>query len=666
MAATSTFFLLFFLCCSMFPLNTFPVSTDVDLLLTRIKPALGGQTGNTKNLLLETWNTSVPLCQWRGLKWTYTNGSPLTCTDISSPQWSNLTLAKDPSLHLLSLQLPSANLSVTLPPELGEFSTLQSLYLAVNFLSGPIPLEIEYSSSLSDIDLGNNLLTGSVPASVWNLCDRLISIRVHGNLLSGSIPEPVLPNASCGNLLYFDFGQFSGNFPRFFTGFKALREVDVSNNNLTGEVPDELNRLNLEKLNLSYNNFSGVLPDLSKFGAESFEGNVNLCGPPLGGCGGRSGGLSSGAVAGIVISLMMGVVVSASLLIGYSQGKKKKHFDEEDDGFDENGEEDDNGGGGEGKLILFQGGEHLTLEDVLNATGQVMEKTSYGTIYKVKLADGGAIALRLLREGSCKDVGFCFPIIKQLGRIRHESLIPLRAFYQGKRGEKLLIYDYLKNKTLHELLHEPQPGKPVLNWACRHKIALAKAKGLAHLHSSIDTPITHGNVRSRNVLVDDFFVARLTDFGLYKLMIPAVDDEIIASAKTDGYKAPELQKMKNCNSRTDVYAFGILLLEILLGKSPGKPGTRDGFVDLPAVVKVAVLEETTMEVFDLDVLKGIRSPMEDGVVQALKLAMGCCAPVASVRPSMDEVVKQLEENRPRNRSALYSPAETRSGRDAPF
>ncbi|XP_076894815.1 putative kinase-like protein TMKL1 [Bidens hawaiensis] len=651
----------------MFPLNTFPVSTDVDLLLTRIKPALAGETGNTKNILLETWNTPVPLCQWRGLKWTYTNGSPLTCTDISSPQWSNLTLAKDPSLHLLSLQLPSANLSGTLPPELGEFSTLQSLYLAVNFLSGPIPLEIGYSSSLSDIDLGSNLLTGSVPASVWNLCDRLISIRVHGNLLSGSVPEPVLPNASCGNLLYFDFGQnqFSGNFPRFLTGFKALREVDLSRNNLTGEVPDELGRLNLEKLNLSYNNFSGVLPDLSKFGADSFEGNVNLCGPPLGGCGRRSGGLSSGAVAGIVISLMTGVVVFASLLIGYSQGKKKKHFDEEDDGFDENGEEDDNGGG-EGKLILFQGGEHLTLEDVLNATGQVMEKTSYGTIYKAKLADGGTIALRLLREGSCKDVGFCFPIIKQLGRIRHESLIPLRAFYQGKRGEKLLIYDYLKNKTLHELLHEPQPGKPVLNWARRHKIALAIAKGLAHLHSNIDTPITHGNVRSRNVLVDDFFVARLTDFGLYKLMIPAVADEIIASAKTDGYKAPELQKMKNCNSRTDVYAFGILLLEILLGKKPGKTGTRDGFVDLPAVVKVAVLEETTMEVFDLDVLKGIRSPMEDGVVQALKLAMGCCAPVASVRPSMDEVVKQLEENRPRNRSALYSPAETRSGMDTPF
>lgn len=132
-------------------------------------------------------------------------------------------------------------------------------------------------------------------------------------------------------------------------------------------------------------------------------------------------------------------------------------MDEEEEEMEEGkDEESGGGGGGEGKLILFQGGEHLTLEDVLNATGQVMEKTSYGTVYKAKLADGGTIALRLLREGSCKDRGSCLPVIRQLGKVRHENLIPLRAFYQGKRGEKLLIYDYLSNKTLHELLHGKQ------------------------------------------------------------------------------------------------------------------------------------------------------------------------------------------------------------------
>ncbi|XP_047258419.1 putative kinase-like protein TMKL1 [Capsicum annuum] len=265
--------------------------------------------------------------------------------------------------------------------------------------------------------------------------------------------------------------------------------------------------------------------------------------------------------------------------------------------------------------------------------GQVMEKTSYGTIYKAKLGDGGTIALRLLREGSCKDGGTYLTVIRQLGRVRHDNLIPLRAFYQGKRGEKLLIYDYLPNRNnLHELFHESRVGKPVLNWARRHKIALGIARGLAHLHG-LDTPVTHGNVRSKNVLVNEFFVSRLTEFGLDKIMIPSVANDIVSVAKAEG-------------------------------KKPGKNG-RDN-VDLPALVKVAVLGETTLEVFDMELLKGIRNPMEEGLVQALRLSMGCCAPVATVRPLMDEVVRQLEENRPRNRSTLYSPAETRSGSGTPF
>ncbi|KAA0042202.1 putative kinase-like protein TMKL1 isoform X2 [Cucumis melo var. makuwa] len=653
----------FSLCISLFLLIRAP------LLLGKIRASL---EGDTQNLLLSSWNYSLPLCQWRGLKWVFTTGTPLVCSDSSSPQWSNLTLFKDPSLHVLSLQLPSANLTGSLPKELGEFTMLQSLYLSINSLTGTIPLELGYSSSLSDIDLSSNLLTGVLPPSIWNLCDKLVSVRLHGNSLSGSLPEPALPNSTCRNLEAFDLGnnQISGTFPEFITRFPGLKELDLGKNLLFGQIPQSLGQLELEKLNLSYNNFSGILPVFSnsKFGVEAFEGNSpGLCGEPLKSCAVPSH-LSSGAIAGLVIGLMTGTVVLASLLIGYMQNKKKSSSESEDE-IDE-GEDEENGGsvgaGGEGKLILFQGGEHLTLDDVLNATGQVMEKTSYGTIYKAKLADGGTIALRLLREGSCKDRNSCLSVIKQLGKIRHENLIPLRAFYQGKRGEKLLIYDYLPIRTLHDFLHESRAGKPVLNWARRHKIALGIARGLAHLHTGLEVPITHGNIRSKNVLVDDFFAARLTEFGLDKLMIPSVADEIVSLAKSDGYKAPELQRMKKCNSRTDVYAFGILLLEILIGKKPGKSGRNGEFVDLPSMVKVAVLEETTMDVFDVEVLKGIRSPMEDGIVQALKLAMGCCAPVASVRPSIDEVVKQLEENRPRNRSALYSPTETRSEIGTPF
>ncbi|KAG1361422.1 Kinase-like protein TMKL1 [Cocos nucifera] len=662
---------LLFFSLSLFFLSVFSSeSSDLLLLLEKIKPALWGRS-SPENLQLSSWNVSTPLCLWRGLQWTSSTaaGAPLPCHEAAV--LSNRSLAADPSLQLLSIHLPAAALAGSIPPEIGDLPSLQSLYLGVNSLSGALPLELGNSPSLSDVDLSGNSLSGALPISIWNLCDRLVSLRLHGNNFSGAVPDSAVPNSSCDRLQVLDLGanRFNGEFPQFIAGFHGLQELDLGSNRFSGQIPASLTRLgNLERLNLSYNNFTGPLPEAlgrSNFGAAAFQGNSpGLCGSPLKKCGSRSG-LTSRAIAGLVIGLMTGAVVVASVSIGWVQGRKRRKRGRSGEEEEMEIEEDGNNGG-EGKLMVFQGSEHLTLDDVLNATGQVMEKTSYGTVYKAKLADGATIALRLLREGSCKDVASCFPVIRLLGRARHENLVPLRAFYQGKRGEKLLIYDYLPDRTLHDLLHETIDGRPVLNWARRHKIALGVARGLAYLHAGHETPITHGNIRSKNVLVDEFFVSRLTEYGLDKLMVPAVADEMVSAAKSDGYKAPELQKMKKCSSRTDVYAFGILLLEILTGKKPGNGRSEEGQLDLPSLVKVAVLEEATIEVFDVEILKRIRSPTEDGLVQALRLAMGCCAPVASVRPDMNEVVKQLEENRPRNRSALYSPTDTRSEIDAPL
>ena len=202
----------------------------------------------------------------------------------------------------------------------------------------------------------------------------------------------------------------------------------------------------------------------------------------------------------------------------------------------------------------------------------------------------------------------------------------------------------------------------MLDWPRRHKIAMGVARGLAHLHcEQQQEAIFHGNMCARSVLVDELFVPRLTEYGVYKLLVQTVAGEMLAGAKISGYKAPELQRMKKCCPRTDVYSFGILLLELLMGKRPGREAA-----ELPEIVKMAVLEESTIEVFDPEILKGVR-PTEDGLIQSLKLAMGCCAPVPSVRPDMAEVLRQLEDCRPRPRSStLYSPADSRSEAGTPI
>ncbi|SPT16188.1 unnamed protein product [Triticum aestivum] len=609
---------------------------DVDLVIDKLKPALQGAAA--ANAQLATWNASTPLCLWRGLRWSTPAGRPLRC-DAAAAR-ANLSLAGDAALLLTSIRLPAAALAGRLPPELGAFAALETVYLAANSLSGAIPLELGNAPALSELDLSGNALSGALPPSIWNLCDRLAELRLHGNALTGAIPAPAGPNDTCDRLRILDLGanRFSGDFPAFLTGFRGLQRLDLGGNRLEGPIPEPLAAMRgLQMLNLSYNNFSGQLPPgfaASSFTTESFLGNSPaLCGPPLQQPCVSPSGLSSGSVAGMVIGLMAGAVVLASVSIGWAQGRWRRNRVRRAAAEGVETEE-----GGEGKLVVFQGGEHLTLEEVLNATGQVVEKASYCTVYKAKLADaGGSIELRLLREGSCKDAASCGPAVRRIGRARHENLVPLRAFYQGRRGEKLLVYDYFPHRTLHDLLHGGGglEGRPALTWPRRHKIALGAARALAYLHESRhgDAPVVHGNVRSSNVLVD-------------------------------GYCAPELQTMKRCAPRTDVYAFGILLLELLMGRKPAP--AANGGDDLPSLVKAAVLEETAVEVFDPEVAKGVRSPAEEGLVQALKLAMGCCAPVAAARPSMAEVARQLEESRPKaSRSALYSPAETRSEAGTP-
>ncbi|KAF6999216.1 hypothetical protein CFC21_015277 [Triticum aestivum] len=604
---------------------------DVALVIDKLKPALQGAAA--ANAQLATWNASTPLCLWRGLRWATPAGRPLRC-DAPGAR-ANLSLAGDAALLLTSIRLPAAALAGRLPQELGAFAALETVYLAANSLSGAIPLELGNAPALAELDLAGNALSGALPPSIWNLCDRLAELRLHGNALTGAIPAPAGPNDTCDRLRILDLGanRFSGDFPAFLTGFRGLQRLDLGGNRLEGPIPESLAAMRgLQMLNLS-------------FTAESFLGNSPaLCGPPLQQPCVSPSGLSSGSVAGMVIGLMAGAVVLASVCIGWAQGRWRRNRVRR---AAEEGVETEEGG--EGKLVVFQGGEHLTLEEVLNATGQVVEKANYCTVYKAKLADaGGSIELRLLREGSCKDAASCGPAVRRIGRARHENLVPLRAFYQGRRGEKLL-------------------SRPALTWPRRHKIALGAARALAYLHESRhgDAPVVHGNVRSSNVLVDEYFVARVTEYAVVgRLLVPSAAEAVLSAARADGYCAPELQTMKRCAPRTDVYAFGILLLELLMGRKPSP--AANGGDGLPALVKAAVLEETAVEVFDPEVAKGVRSPAEEGLVQALKLAMGCCAPVAAARPSMAEVARQLEESRPKaSRSALYSPAETRSEAGTP-
>lgn len=168
-------------------------------------------------------------------------------------------------------------------------------------------------------------------------------------------------------------------------------------------------------------------------------------------------------------------------------------------------------------------------------------------------------------------------------------------------------------------------------------------RGLRHLH--VDLSMVHGNLTSSNVLLDEHANAKIGDFGLSRLMTGAANSTVIATASALGYRAPELSKLKKANTKTDVYSLGVIVLELLTGKSPAD--TTNG-MDLPQWVASIVKEEWTNEVFDLELMKDATTGTSTGdeLLNTLKLALHCVDPSPVARPETEQVLQQLEEIKP--------------------
>ncbi|KAI5017288.1 hypothetical protein ZWY2020_037835 [Hordeum vulgare] len=207
-----------------------------------------------------------------------------------------------------------------------------------------------------------------------------------------------------------------------------------------------------------------------------------------------------------------------------------------------------------------------------------------------------------------------------IGRLRHPNLVPLRSFFQAKE-ERLLVYDYQPNGSLHSLIHGSRSsrGKP-LHWTSCLKIAEDVAQGLAYIHQA--SRLVHGNIKSSNVLLGSDFEACLTDNCLSFLLESA-------EVKDDAaYRAPENMKSnRRLTPKSDVYAFGILLLELLSGKAP---------------LEHSVLAATNLQTYAL-------SGREDEGIDSERLSMivdiasACVRSSPESRPTAWQVLKMIQE-----------------------
>lgn len=175
-------------------------------------------------------------------------------------------------------------------------------------------------------------------------------------------------------------------------------------------------------------------------------------------------------------------------------------------------------------------------------------------------------------------------------------------------------------------------------------------RGLCFLHTKEN--IIHGNLTSSNILLDEKNTPRIGDVGLSRLMTNAGNTNVIATAGTLGYRAPEFSKLKNASTKTDIYSLGVIMLELLTGKSPSE--ATDG-LDLPAWVASIVKEEWTNEVFDVELMRDASNIGEE-LLNTLKLALHCVDPSPAARPETQQVLEKLEEIKPEFAAATANPS----------
>ncbi|KAJ1262079.1 hypothetical protein BS78_09G080000 [Paspalum vaginatum] len=297
---------------------------------------------------------------------------------------------------------------------------------------------------------------------------------------------------------------------------------------------------------------------------------------------------------------------------------------------------------GIGEAPKLKSARFFTLEELKLCTNDFRDINAigaggYGRVYRGKLPDGTLVAIKRSKEGSMQG-GLEFKTeIELLSRVHHKNLVGLVGFCFEK-GEKMLVYEFIANGTLSEALYGMNGIQ--LGWRRRLKIALDSARGLAYLHDHANPPIIHRDVKSTNILLDEKLTAKVADFGLSLLVSDSEEGQLCTNIKgTLGYLDPEYYMTQQLTVKSDVYSFGVVLLELIVAKPPiheNKYIVRE--------VKMALDMEDHTHCGLKDLMDPVLQKMGGllGFPQLLKLALQCVEEVATDRPSMNTIVREIE------------------------
>ncbi|OWM70850.1 probable inactive receptor kinase At5g67200 [Punica granatum] len=600
-------------------------------------------------------NGSLRYCSWAGV--TCLQGRVVRLVvegfdlgGVFSPD----SLSRLDQLRVLSLQ----NNSLSGPiPDLSGLVNLKTLFLDHNSFSGPFPPSIFSLHRIRTVDLSHNNLTGPLPPSLTKL-DRLNYLRLDSNRFNGTVP-PL--NQSSLQTFNVSGNDLNGAIPVT----PVLSHFGVSSylpsSGLCGEIVHKECRPGPPFFNSSAPVVAAPPPGAVTLGQSAELHGVNLTGPPPRGDHKRTP-LIIGFSCGVLV--LVGSVVCFVLALRRQRTRSRAGTEADEAEYvaaaaqeaalvrvEQEAELEEKvkrvqegmmqvgagaGVGRSGSLVFCAGEAHLyTLEQLMRASAELLGRGTVGTTYKAVLDGQLIVSVKRLDSGKVAGVNReAFEgHMEAVGGLRHPNLVPLRAYLQAKE-ERLLIYDYQPNGSLFSLIHgsKSSRAKP-LHWTSCLKIAEDVAQGLSYIHQA--WRLVHGNLKSSNVLLGPDFEACVSDYCLATLLLPNPlpppdhdnDPNLLV------YKAPETRHSTRSQptTKSDVYAFGTLLLELLTSKNPSQHPNVEG----------AQAEE---------VMGWVRSTREDDGVggddrlgMLLEVALVCRLRSPEQRPTMWQVLKMLQE-----------------------
>lgn len=504
--------------------------------------------------------------------------------------WSKIIC--DTNNQVTSVALSSMGFSGTLTPGIGILKNLQTLSLQENAITGNIPEEYGNFTSLTMLNLESNRLSGEIPSSLGNL-KKLQFLILDQNGLTGAIPD------SLSNLT-------------------NLMNIQLDSNNLTGQIPDQL--FHISKYN--------------------FTGNRLNCGTNYGRpCSPDSDGSSHKSKVGIILGVvgaLVGLLLVGCIVFVVGKGKHRKYS--RDVFVDVPGEAD--------RRIAFGQLKRFAWRELQLATDNFSEKNvlgqgGFGKVYKGVLGDNTKVAVKRLTDYESPGGDAAFQREVELISVAvHKNLLRLIGFCTTTT-ERLLVYPFMHNLSVAYRLREIKPGEAVLDWPNRKRVALGTARGLEYLHEHCNPKIIHRDVKAANVLLDEDFEAVVGDFGLAMLVDVKKNNVTTQVRGTMGHIAPEYLSTGKSSERTDVFGYGIMLLELVTGQRAidfSRLEEEDDVLLLDHVKKLQ-REKRLDAIVDRNLNKNYDIQEVEMMIQ---VALLCTQGSPEDRPAMSEVVRMLE------------------------